>query len=125
MTNIRIVRLSVTSSSLIEVTFTDSLSSDVGINNIELKSLSGVNEDPIILSTSVEEKKLKIYLRPLVARAYYRFILFSTDSQPVIGAKGEYFIEDGSTNVIFFVGPQEDNLIRDEILSNLPGIYDI
>ena len=65
----------------------------------------------------------KISLRPLVAKAYYRFVLFSTDEQRVVGAKGEFFIEDGATNVVFFIGPQEDNLIRDEILSELPKIY--
>jgi hypothetical protein len=121
MANIRIVRLAVKSSILIEVTFTHSLSSAVGINNISLESISGIVTDPVILSTSVSEKILSIYVRPLVARSYYKFTMFSTDDQRVVGAKGEYFIEDGATNIVFFTGPEEENSVRDEILGDLPG----
>ena len=123
MANIRIVRLSVRSSTLIEVTFTDNLSTSVDMNNISLVSINGTSPDPIILSTSVSGKIFSISVRPMVARAYYKFTLFSIDGQRVVGAKGEYFIEDGSTNVIFFIGQEEENEVRDAIIVDLPDIY--
>ena len=123
MANIRIVRLVVKSSTLIEVTFTDALSPDVGINNITIENVGGTNSDPVILSTVVDSKVFQIYVRPLIARAYYKFTLFSTDDQRVVGAKGEYFIEDGATNVVFFVGQEEENEVRDDIITGLPDVY--
>lgn len=123
MTNIRIVRLVVKSSTLIEITFTNNLSPNVGINNVSIEYIGAEKTNPIILSTSVSDNIFKIYTRPLIARAYCKFSLFSTEEQRVMGSKGEYFIEDGSTNIVFFLCQEEENEIRDDIISGLPDIY--
>ena len=124
MSNLRVVRLSVKSSSSIQITFTANLDSAISLNNVKIEGVGGTTPNVDIISTSVSNKNLTITIRPMVARDYYKCTLFSTETQKFRGAKGESLVEDGANNIIFFVGQIEDNPIRDNILDLLPGSYD-
>jgi len=123
MTNLRVVRLSIKSSTTIEVLFTSNLDTNLGIENVSIVGAAGGISDPTILTVIPSEKVLTITVRPLVPRANYKLTLFSTDAQPFKGSKGEELVEDGSNNVVFFIGQQEDNVVRDSILGDLPDLY--
>lgn len=123
MANLRVVRLSIKSSTTIEILFTANLDTNLGIENVSIVGAAGGISDPTILSASPSEKVLTIMVRPLVPRANYKLTLSSTITKPFKGSKGEKLVEDGSNNVIFFVGQQEDNIVRDNILSDLPDLY--
>jgi len=124
MVNLRVVRLSVKSSTTIEILFTHNLDTNLGVENISIVGASGGISNPTIISVVPSEKVLTISIRPLIPRANYKITLFSTSTKPFKGSKGEVLVEDGSNNVIFFVGQQEDNIVRDNIIDDLPDIYD-
>jgi len=124
--NLRIQRLAITSSSLLELSFNYALDTDIGIENITIEGAAGGVENVTILSVSVSSNVLNINVRPMVPRAHYKLTVASTSSQQVRGARGQSFIEDGASNVVFFVGQQEDNVVRDSILGNLDNsVYNI
>ena len=119
MSNIRVVRLSVRSSTQIEITFTSHLSTDIGINNIEIKAAAGTQTDLYIKSVEIDENILTVYTRPMVSNALYEVILKSTTSQNFEGKNGEKLIDDGLTNHIFFTGKEGQNEVRDDILTSI------
>jgi len=120
--NIRINGVNVKSSVKIEVTFTHGIGS-ISIENI---SIEGIGGDPnaTILSIEINSNALTINTRPILPRGYYKLTLSSTSSSMIEGARGESFLVDGATNVYYFTGPEDDNPIRDNILSDVPGVYD-
>ena len=124
MVNIRVAYHSVRSNSRIDITFTHNLDTGINSSNIIITSSSGATETLEILSTSISDKVLSIYTRPMRARVQYKIKLASTTSQVFKGARGESFIEDGATNYVYIIGPENTNDIRDSILNDLPEIYD-
>lgn len=123
MTNIRIVRSKVTSNTQLEIVFTHDLYTGIDVSNITITSLNGAAPDLDVFSVSISGKIMTVTTRAMVSRAYYQAVLASSSSQIFKGARGENFIEDGATNYIFFVGPEEYNEIRDAILDDIPDIY--
>jgi hypothetical protein len=123
MVNLRVVKLSIKNSTTIEVLFTHSLNLNIGTSNVAITSISGSVSNPTISSVVPSEKVLTITTRPLAPRANYRLELSSTTSQSFIGNRGENLVEDGSNNIVFFIGQSEDNIVRDSIIGDLPDIY--
>jgi len=123
MANIRIVRTKIRTSTKIEVEFTTSLSSGIGVENVTIAGAQGGVSALTVTSVSTSENVLTINVRPMVPGAYYKLILESTTSRIIQGVHGERFLEDGTTNVSFFVGLIEDSEIREAILDYIPDIY--
>ena len=123
MANIRIVRSKVLSNTQLKITFTANLDTGIGIENITISGLTGKAASLSVLSVSISNNEMTISTKPMVPRAYYQAIFASTSSQEFKGARGERFLEDGATNYVFFVGPEEENEIRDSILNDIPDIY--
>jgi hypothetical protein len=124
--NLRIQRLAIKSSILLELSFNFPLDTSIGIENIIITGASGGAEDVTILSVSVSSNVLSINIRPMVPRAHYQLTVQSTSTQQVVGSGGQSFIEDGASNVVFFVGQQEENVVRDNILDDLDdSIYNV
>lgn len=123
MTNLRVVRLSVKDNKTIEILFTHNLDTNLGAENVSIVAVSGGLNNPTVTSVVPQEKILTISLLPLIPQTNYRLTLSSTTSQPFKGSKGEELVEDGSNNVIFFVGRGEDNSVRDAIIDDLPDVY--
>jgi len=123
MANLRIKRLVVKSSTEIDIEFTATLDTGITTNNVTIAGANSSTPDLDVLSVSVATNVLTITTRPMVARAYYKLTLASTTTDIIKGARGERFLEDGATNVVYFVGEIEENAIRDEILQDIPDIY--
>ncbi len=125
MANLRVVRLSVKTSTQIEIQFTARLDPNIGIDNIDVDgAYTGVSLLTII-SVAASGSVLTINVRPMVPKAYYKLTLQSTLTQPIQGARGERFLEDGATNIIFFTGQNEENELRDNIINDISEIYNI
>lgn len=122
--NLRIVRLSVKNSTTIEVLFTEKLDTSISSNNIAISAISGSVRDPEIISTNINGTLLTITLRQMVPRANYKVIFSSTTTQSFLSARGNKLIQDGRTNVVFFVGQEEENVVRENIIKDLPDIYE-
>ncbi|MFA5048810.1 MAG: hypothetical protein WC516_07325 [Patescibacteria group bacterium] len=118
MANIRIVRLKIKSSSQLEVDFTTNLDPSVSTDSISIKGAYSGIPDLIVTSVSVSSNILIINVRPMISGAYYQLTLTN-----LAGARGEQFIEDGTSNVVFFVGEIEESTVRDDIFNNIPDIY--
>jgi hypothetical protein len=123
MANLRIKRLKVVSSTQITIEFTATLDSGITINNITIEGANSSTPDLDVLSVSTSGNVLTINTRPMVDRAYYKLTLASTATDIIKGARGERFLEDGATNIVYFIGEIEENEIRDEILNDIPDIY--
>lgn len=123
MANLRIKRLDVVSSTQITIDFTATLDSGITINNITIEGANSSTPDLDVLSVSTSGSTLTINTRPMVDRAYYKLTLTSTATNIIKGARGERFLEDGATNIVYFIGEIEENEIRDEILNDIPDIY--
>lgn len=118
MTNIRVVRLKILSSTQLQIDFTSALRTDITINDISIVGANNGIQDLSVVSISISENILTINVRPMVSGAYYQLTLSNLG-----GNRGEQFIEDGTTNVIFFIGKTESSTIRDAILDDIPNIY--
>lgn len=118
MTNIRIVRYRIKSSTEIQIDFTTSLNTSVSISDIDIVSAYFGTPDLTITSVSASGKTLTILVRPMIGGAYYQMTLTG-----ILGAHGEQFLEDGTSNVIFFVGIADESGIRDAIFSDITNVY--
>ncbi|MGW8180267.1 MAG: hypothetical protein ACWGQW_16125, partial [bacterium] len=123
MANLRIRTLTVRSSTAIEVKFTHDLDTSVAIENVSIVGAAGYVRDLEVLSVSVSNNVLTINVRSMVPRAHYKLTISSTTTSTFSGLRGERFIEDGATNVVYFIGQTEENTTRDEILADLPPVY--
>lgn len=124
MVNLRILKINVRNSTQLDLYFTHNIG-NIGIENISIISTLNSIPNLTITSLSTEEKILTIRVRPMVPRVQYQLVLNSTSSSIITGSHGERMVEDGATNHIFFVGQVEDDEIRDQILGDLPPIYNI
>lgn len=123
MANLRIKRLVVKTSTQIEISFTATLDDGITTNNVTIEGANVSVSDLDVLSVSISSNELTINTRPMVARAYYKLTLTSTSADIIKGARGERFLEDGATNIVYFLGQVEENTIRDTIIDDIPDIY--
>ena len=124
MANLRAKRLTIRSSTSIEVLFTDTLDPSVGVGNIAIGG-AGVNQASLtVRSVEVSGTTLTILVRPMVAGAQYEMVLSSTQLVPFASIHGDRLLEDGATNHLFFIGEEEANDVRDSMLQSLTPVYD-
>lgn len=123
MANLRILNLTVSNSTTINLSFSTSLDPNIGISNVRIDGTTTNNLT--IKSIVISSGQLTIKTQPMVGSALYKLTLLSTSIQKFQDAKSQAFlIEDGFANVIYYTGKQEDNPIRDQIFNGLPDIYD-
>lgn len=122
MTNIRIFSLKLISNTEINIQFTSNIG-QVDTSNIIIESVNGFTKNLEIFSITSSEKLLKINTSPMIDGAYYKLSLISNSINLITGSLGESFIEDGTSNVKFFIGIQETNTFRDNLLNNIPSNY--
>ena len=123
MANLRVIRLSVLSSTKIKIKFTHNLDQNIGIENIQIGGAQAGVSDLEVLSVEISSNDFIINVRPMISRAYYQAVLKSTITQPLKGLHGERLLEDGATNIIFFIGQTEENAVREEIFNNITDVY--
>ena len=121
MANLRVLGLEVVSNTTIHITFTADLASELGTANVSVEA-SGSNEsDPAVKSVSASGSTLIVTMRPLYPIKQYKITLQSSTDQPFAGASGERLVEDGRTNVLYFIGYEGDNEVRDAIMDSVSG----
>jgi len=124
MANLRATKLTVLTSSSIELTFTASLDQNIGVANIVINGAGGTTSGIDVKSVSISKWNMTVYTQPMVSGSLYEMVLGSTDSQPFQGAHGERLVEDGATNHLFFVGMEEESDTFKSMTDSLPSIYD-
>src|SRR5271168_147834 len=109
--------LSLTTSS-IQILFTESIATTVGITNVSLTPQYPSIPTPTILSLIVSDNTLTINFSPLYDNIQYKLTLFSTDTVSFEDVNGDLIAENGNTNVILFVSPGENTALFEQMLNS-------
>ena len=128
MQNLRIVSVTVTSSSSISVKFTDNLATGLLTSNVSIIAETPNVPDSKVLIVKVNGNILNITCQPLTALASYYINFTSTASSPFVSLNGQARImEGGVSNRYLIIGPVEpDNPVKSFFNSYLKdNIYKI
>lgn len=124
MANLRATRLTVSDSTTLAIDFTTSLDSGVGAANVTINGAGSNGSALVVKSVSIVGRTLTVTTRPMIPGALYELVLASTSAQPLKGAHGERFVEDGATNHFFFTGFEVETQTFQSLRDSLPSIYD-
>lgn len=118
MANLRLVALRATDVRSIRASFTDRLDPLIGTSNVTVTSLSVGVPDAAVKSVRITDNIIRVETRPMTPGAQYLVTFQGTDSQAFKNVNGDSFLfEDGRTNVVQIVGPEEPtNQIRDDLV---------
>lgn len=119
-----VVRSNGLTSSQLKVIFNSDIDSNVGINNVNISPTVSSVPSVTVISVSVDSNELTINFRPIFSGAQYLVSFISTSSQDFKSSSGEVVVENGHDNALFIVGP-EANSIADDMLEDLPIVYDV
>ncbi len=120
MKNLRIVSVKAQDSTNLVATFTDQLATDLDISNITIESQTPNVPDPQIKSIKVVGATLELLTQPLTPLASY-IITFKSGTVRFRDLNATSFlIEDGRTNVVLFLGPEES---ANPIFQNLKNYF--
>lgn len=119
MANLRLLSVSVPSSTTIAATFSEPLNENIAVSNVLLSSQTPGVADPSILSVSIVGPTLTITTQPLVPLAAYFVTFISTSTQPFNSLNGDAVIlNDGVTNRQLITGPQDPSNPIQQYLTN-------
>lgn len=116
---LRIVSVTINSSSSIDVAFTEVLTPNLSTANVSITSQTANVPDSQVLKVTVSGNTLSITCQPLTPYAAYFLQFQSTPSFPFTSANGDAKIsEDGVSNKYLITGPiQSDNPVMDYLQS--------
>jgi hypothetical protein len=117
--------LQVVSSTQIEIGFNKKLSNFINIDNFEIISSIGLNDSIKILNVLVIEKNIIITTSPQISGNLYTISLKDSDSLMFKSDDGDLLVNDDVSRVIYFVGSDSYNPIRDSMVLNIPKIYNL
>lgn len=127
MTNLRIVSVSVDSSTQITTTFTENLTLNLTPANVTITSATAGVADSQVQSVSVTGAALTVECLPLIPFAAYYIAFVSTMEQPFESLNGDAkILQDGVSNQYLITGPIDpDNPVKDYLTNFFSGnIYD-
>lgn len=113
------------SSTELKIFFSLELSLALTKDNFYIESISGSGSDLEIVSVEIKSNSAVLKTRPQVPGNYYLLRLQDTDYQPFTASDGSQLINDSVSRDIFFLGIDNVNKIRDDMLSKVPQIYNI
>lgn len=129
MANLRIKDFRASDIRTIKVRFSEDLDPFITKSNISITALTSGVPNVTIQRLQINGSLLVINTLPMTPNVTYLATFSDTDTQAFKSLNGDAFIlEDGRTNVIQFVGPEEpENSIRDEIVTELhdQDVYDL
>ena len=106
MANLRIITVSVVTSTTITAKFSENLNENIDTSNITITSQTPGVSDPSVLIVAILGDTLNITTQPLVPQAAYYIIFQSTSQVPFNSLNGDAFIlNDGITNRQLILGP--------------------
>ena len=122
---LRPVLFKIISTTQLKISFSDFLSTSIGVDNFKIEAISGSNSDLEIISVQVDEKTAVINTRAHHAKSYYVIRLLDAPTVPFQSLKGIPLVNDDITRDIYFIGIEKVNQIRDDIFFKTPGIYNL
>jgi hypothetical protein len=127
MSNLRIVSVTVNSSTQITARFTASLTPNLTTSNVTITSATAGVGDSQVLSVAVTSDYMTVTCQPLIEFAAYYITFVSVPDFPFESLNGNAFMpQDGVTNTFLFTGPiSPDNPVKDYFVKFFNGnIYD-
>lgn len=127
MTNLRIVSVSVDSSTQITTKFTENLTPNLTIANVTITSATAGVADSQAQAISITGAVLTVTCLPLIPFANYYILFISTPQQPFESLNGDAKMpQDGISNKFLITGPIDpDNPVKDYLVNFFNGnIYD-
>jgi len=128
MSNLRVESVTVVDSSNLIASFTEKLTNNLDVSNIQILSQTLNVPDSKALKVQVVNNVLKIYCQPLTPYAAYDIVFRSTSNHPFQSLNGEFkLLEDNVGNLKIILGPEEpDNIIRTYLVNFLrENIYNV
>jgi len=117
--------LQVISSTQLEVGFNKKLSTLITVDNFEVSSSVGLEDDIKILNVLVSESSILLITNPQVSGNLYLLTLKDTEQIKFIADDGDRLANDDVSRSIYFVGSDSYNPIRDRIFLNTPKTYSL
>lgn len=108
----------------IEIVFSASPSLFLSKANFSIIStFSGVS-DLSILSINIDGNTITLNTQPQFANNLYLITLLDLPTQPFESNDGIELLSDQTSRQIYFIGVEDINIVRDQMLNNLPSNYD-
>ena len=122
---LRIKRFLNRSSTQIQAQFTDDLIETIGIANIAIESNIANIPALTIKSVEISEDVLTINTSPQFPLVLYSAVFKSTSSQPFASINHDLLQENGENNKYFFIGMEDESVLRTQMLDGMPDVYDV
>jgi len=117
--------LEVKSSTQVEIGFSKTVSSSIGVENFFVSTSVGIEDSIKILDVFVSGSSVILTTNPQVAGTLYLLVLKDSDSTKFSAEDGDRLINDDVSRTIYFVGSDAYNPIRDRMLLNVPKTYNL
>lgn len=128
MANLRLINVSVVSSTDISAKFSANLNEEIDTSNVLIQSQTPGVLDPNVISASVSGDILNIVCQPLTPLAAYFIVFQSSDESLFNSINGDAVIlNDGITNRQLITGPLDSNNPVQQYLTNflLNNVYNL
>jgi hypothetical protein len=123
--NLRPTSFFVPSTTEIKIYFSLELSESLTVDNFSIESISGSGSDLEVVSVSISSNLITLTTRPQAPSNYYLLKLKDSILQPFTSSKGISLINDSVSREIFFLGVENVNRVRDDMVSKLPQLYNV
>lgn len=117
--------LQVNSSTQIELGFNKKLSALISVDNFNVSSSVGLEDDIKILDVFVSGTSILLTTNPQISGNLYLITLKDTDQIKFSADDGDRLANDDVSRSIYFVGSDSYNPIRDRIFLNTPKTYSL
>lgn len=117
--------LQVISSTQLEVGFNKKLSTLITVDNFEVNSSVGLEDDIKILNVFVSENSILLTTNPQISGNLYLLTLKDTDQIKFVADDGDRLANDDISRSIYFIGSESYNPIRDRVFLNIPKTYNL
>jgi hypothetical protein len=123
MSNLRIVSVTINSSTQITTNFTEALTPNLTTANVTITSATAGVGDSQVLSVAITSSYLTVTCQPLVPFAAYYITFLSTPEFPFESLNGNAILpQNGVTNTYLFTGPIEpDNPVKNYFVQFFNG----
>jgi hypothetical protein len=121
---LRITKFLNRSTTELQIAFSEALDPDIGIDNVRVSSNIVSVPDLVVKSVDITGTVLTAVISPQSPAVTYFIEVVSTTAQAFVGVDNGRLEENGVTNTVFFVGLENENDIRDDLISDAPPVYD-
>ena len=121
----RVISFSIPSTTQLKLTFSDTITESISIDNFAISSLNGSVDDLEVIKITIENDVIFLKTRPQVAGNYYLLKLLDTSEISFSSNKGVSVPFDSFSRELFFVGIDDVNPIRDRMFESVTSLFEI